>query len=66
VFYFVYSRLCAHVSWDDARLMAALDEWADGALKGGREALTDAVRVGVRAEHMDAQALYAAVMGGRL
>lgn len=62
--YYIYSRLNAHVGWDDDRLMAELDEWADSGLKAGREDVTDELRIGIRAEHDAARELYATVMGG--
>ena len=64
--HYVYSRLDAHVGWDDARLMAELDEWADSGLKDGRDGVTDELRTGIRDEHAAARDLYSAVMGGVL
>jgi hypothetical protein len=62
--YWVYTRLDAHVGWDDDRLMAELDEWAERALKKGAAGLTDGLRQEIRREHARAQDLYRAVTTG--
>lgn len=63
-YYWLYGRLGVHVAATDDELMSALDEYADGAIKGGAGALTDEHRDGIRREHAAAYALYAGVTRG--
>lgn len=64
IFYWIYGRIDPHVMASDDELMAALDDYADAHLKGGRAAVTDELRDAIRAEHADARDLYQQVARG--
>lgn len=56
--YYIYTRLNAHVSWDDDKIRHEVRLWARKALKNGEKGLTTDLIEGVVAEHHDAQALF--------
>jgi hypothetical protein len=62
--HWLYGRLDAHMSWDDRRLMAELDAYADRHVVGGARALTDAHRAAIKREHQHAWLLYMTVTHG--
>lgn len=64
--HFIYGRLNLHVLTPAAEVSERLNEYADRSIKGGREAITPAIRSAVLAEHSRAADLYRDVMGGRI